>query len=55
MTSTSAKAQLLERLTEPIKGCKAYYTHKHNLMQRVMQIPDMEVRDCLERLQSLQG
>ena len=52
MTSTSAKAQLLDLLTEPLKGCPGFYTHRQSLMQRVMEIPDMEVRDCLQRLQA---
>ena len=36
MTNTTAKAQLLDLLIEPLKGCKGLYAHRQNLMQRVM-------------------
>ena len=52
MTSTSAKARLLELLIEPLKGCKGLYTHRQQLMQRVMRMPDLEVRDHLDRLKA---
>ena len=52
MTSTTAKAQLLELLIEPLKGCKGLYTHRQQLMQRVMRMPDLEVRDHLDRLKA---
>ena len=52
MTSTTAKAQLLELLTEPIKGCRGLYAHRQDLMQRVMRMPDLEVRDHLVRLKA---
>ena len=50
MTNTTAKAQLLDLLIEPLKGCKGLYAHRQNLMQRVMRMPDLEVRDHLDRL-----
>ena len=40
MTNTTAKAQLLDLLIEPLKGCKGLYAHRQNLMQRVMRMPD---------------
>ena len=40
MTNTTAKAQLLDLLIEPLKGCKGVYAHRQNLMQRVMRMPD---------------
>ena len=52
LTNTTAKAQLLDLLTEPLKGCKGLYTHRQNLMQRVVRMPDMEVRDHLDRLKA---
>ena len=52
MSNTTAKAQLLDLLTEPLKGCKGLYTHRQNLMQRVMRMPDMDVRDHLDRLKA---
>ena len=41
MTNTTAKAQLLDLLIEPLKGCKGLYVHRQNLMQRVMRMPDL--------------
>ena len=52
MTNTTAKAQLLDLLIEPLKGCKGLYAHRQNLMQRVMRMPDLEVRDHLVRLKA---
>ena len=43
------QAQLLDLLIEPLKGCKGLYAHRQNLMQRVMRMPDLEVRDHLDR------
>ena len=50
MTNTTAKAQLLDLLIEPLKGFKGLYANRQNLMQRVMRMPDLEVRDHLDRL-----
>ena len=50
MTNTTAKAQLLGLLIEPLKGCKGLYAHRQKLMQRVMRMPDREVRDHLYRV-----
>ena len=47
MTNTTAKAQLLDLLIEPLKGCKGLYAHRQNLMQRVMRMPDLEVRSSV--------
>ena len=52
MTNTTAKAQLLDLLIEPLKGFKGLYAHLQNLMQRVMRMPDLELRDHLERLKA---
>ncbi|MDA9700043.1 hypothetical protein N9U74_02630 [Synechococcus sp. AH-736-M02] len=52
MTNTTAKAQLLDLLIEPLKGCKGLYAHRQNLMQRVMRMPDLEVRNHLDRLRA---
>ena len=52
MTNTTAKAQLLDLLIEPLKGCKGIYAHGQNLMQRVIRIPDLEVRNDLDRLRT---
>ena len=35
MTNTTAKAQLLDLLIEPLKGCKGLFADRQNLMQRV--------------------
>ena len=32
MTNTTAKAQLLDLLIEPLKGCKGLYAHRQNLI-----------------------
>ena len=48
MTNTTAKAQLLDLLIEPLKGCKGIYAHRQNLMQRVMRMSDLEVRNHLD-------
>ena len=52
MTNTTAKAQLLDLLIEPLKGCKGLYAHRQHLMQRVKRMPDLEVRDHLNRLRA---
>ena len=52
MTNTTAKAQLLDLLIEPLKGCKGLYAHRQNRMQRVMRMPDLEVRNYLDRLKA---
>ena len=52
MTNTIAKAQLLNLLIEPHKGCKGLYAYRQNLMQRVMLMPDLEVRDYLDLLRA---
>ena len=56
MTNTTAKAQLLDLLIdlliEPLKGCKGLYAHRQNLTQRLMRMPDLEVRDHLDRLKA---
>ena len=48
MANTTAKAQLLDLLIEPLKGCKGLYAHRQNLIQRVMRMPDLEVLDRLQ-------
>ena len=52
MTNTTAKAQLLNLLIEPVKGCKGIYDNRQNLMQRVIRMPDLEVRNHLDRLRA---
>ena len=52
MTNTTAKAQLLDLLIEPLKGRKGLCDHRQNLIQRVMRIPDLEVRNHLDRLKA---
>ena len=52
MTNTTANAQLLDLLIEPLQGCKGLYAYRQNLMQRVMRMPDLEVRDHLNRLRA---
>ena len=52
MTNTIAKAQLLDLLIEPLKGCKGLCAQRQNLLQRVMRMPDKKVRDHLDRLRA---
>ena len=53
MTGTTAKAHLYDRLMEPLRGCKGLNIYRQNLMQRVMSMPDLEVRERLEHLEQL--
>ena len=53
MTGTTAKAQLLDLLLEPLRGCAGLYTYRQQLIKRVMNMPVLEVQDRLGRLQSI--
>jgi len=53
MTGTTAKAHLYDLLMEPLKDCKGLNIYRHDLMQRVMSMPDLEVRKRLEHLRRL--
>ena len=53
MTGTTAKAHLYDLLMEPLKGCKVLNIYRHDLMHRVMSMPDLEVRESLEHLRRL--
>ena len=48
MTGTTAKAQLVEMLLEPLKGCKGLYSYRQDLMKKVMAMPDVQVREYLD-------
>lgn len=48
MTGTCAKAHLLELLLEPLKGCKGLYNYKQDLMKKIMQMSDLQVREYLD-------
>ena len=52
MTNTTAKAQLLDLPIERLKGCKGIYANRQNLMPRVMHMPDLEVRNHINRLRA---
>ena len=54
MTGTTAKAHLYDRLMEPLRDCKGVNLYRHDLMHRVMSMPDLEVRERLEHLNQLQ-
>ena len=49
MATTTAKTQLLDLLTEPLKGCKGLHVDQQHLMRRVMRMPDRKVRDHLDQ------
>ena len=48
MTGTTAKAQLVEILLEPLKGCKGLYCYRQDLIKKVMAMPDLQVREYLD-------
>ena len=52
ITNTTAKAQLLDLLIEPLEGCKGVDAHRQNLMQRVIRMPELGERDHLERIRA---
>ena len=48
MSGTTAKAHLLERLLEPLKGCSGLYNYKQDLMKKIMAMLDLTVREHLD-------
>jgi len=52
MTGTSAKAHLLDLLLEPLRGCTGLYTYRQELMDAVMNMPALEVKERLAHLSS---
>jgi len=38
---------------EPLRGCRGLNVYRHSLMQRVMAMPDQEVRERLDQLEQL--
>ena len=48
MSGTTAKAHLLELLLEPLKGCTGLYNYRHELMKKIMAMPDLKVREYLD-------
>ena len=48
MSGTTAKAHLLELLLEPLKGCTGLYNYRHELMEKIMAMPDLKVREYLD-------
>ena len=53
MTGTTAKAQLVEMLLEPPKGCKGLYNYRQDLIKKVMAMPDLQVREYLDYQQRI--
>ena len=51
MTGTTAKAHLVDLLLEPLRGCTGLYTYRQELIQHVMRMPALEVKERLEHLQ----
>ena len=51
MTGTTAKAHLVDLLLEPLRGCTGLYTYRQELIQQVMRMPALEVKERLEHLQ----
>ena len=50
MTGTSARAHLLDILLEPLRGSTGLYTYRQELMNTVMNMPALEVKERLEHL-----
>ena len=50
MTGTTAKAHLVDLLMEPLRGCTGLYTYRQELIQQVMRMPALEVKEKLEHL-----
>ena len=50
MTGTTAKAQLLDLLLDPLRRCKVLYTYRQQLMTTVIEMPLHEANDRLEHL-----
>ena len=53
MTGTTAKAQLVDLLLDPLRGCTGLYSYRQQLVRRVMKMPTLEVRDRLDYLQQI--
>ena len=51
MTGTTAKAQLVDLLLEPLRGCTGLYTYRQELIKQVMSMPALEVKERLDHLQ----
>ena len=51
MTGTTAKAHLVDLLLEPLRGCTGLYTYRQELIQKVMRMPALEVKERLDHLQ----
>ena len=50
MTGTTAKAHLVDLLLEPLRGCTGLYTYRQELIQQVMRMPALEVKERLDYL-----
>jgi len=50
MTGTTAKAQLVDLLLDPLRGCTGLYTYRQELIQQVMRMPAMEAKERLDHL-----
>ena len=53
MTGTTAKAQLVDLLLDPLRGCAGLYNYRQQLVGRVMKMPTLEVRDRLDYLRQI--
>ena len=53
MTGTTAKAQLVDLLLDPLRGCAGLYNYRQQLVRRVMKMLTLEVRDRLDYLRQI--
>ena len=51
MTGTTAKAYLLDLLLEPLRGCKGLYNYRQDLMQKILSMTDLNVRERIKHLE----
>ena len=51
MERTTAEPHRYERLMEPQRGCKGLSIYRYSLMKRVMETPDLEVRERRDHLE----
>jgi len=52
MSGTTAKAHVVDLLLEPLRGCAGLYTYRQQIMERVMKMSALEVKERLEQFSS---
>ena len=52
MSGTTAKAHVVDLLLEPLRGCAGLYTYRQQIMEGVMKMSALEVKERLEQFSS---